>query len=160
MLGDPDLNPNNENEWISLISKCLPCKTLPKRLNCPEDARCLQHVAACFEEFTLHSTLFQVSSAAESKRKHFLRIRAEDPRCICSATMSVRMWTTTGEEVTVPPGDGDKKNCAFYPKSALYNRLLAIPSFDAQSSLSGTPSRLPILDVQRIYIPALPRMKL
>ena len=148
MLGDPDLNPDNQSEWISLISKCLPCKTLPKHLDCPKDARCLQHVASCFEEFTLHSTLFQVSCAAESKRKHFLKFRAEDCRCICSATMTVRMWTTTDEEVTVPLGEGDRKNCAFYPKSPLYDRLLSIPNFAAQPSISGTPAPLPVLEVQ------------
>ena len=148
MLGDPDLNPDNQSEWISLISKCLPCKTLPKHLDCPKDAKCLQHVASCFEEFTLHSTLFQVSCVAESKRKHFLKFRAEDCRCICSATMTVRMWTTTDEEVTVPPGEGDRKNCAFYPKSPLYNRLLSIPNFAAQPSISGTPAPLPVLEVQ------------
>lgn len=148
MLGDPDLNLDNQNEWIPLISKCLPCKTLPKHLNCPQDARCLQHIAARFEEFTLHSTLFQVSCAAESKRKHVLKFRAEDPRCICSATMSVRMWTTTDEEITIPPGEGDKKNCAFYPRSTIYNRLLSIPSFGAQLSISGTPAQLPVIEAQ------------
>lgn len=148
IVGDPDLNSNNQNEWIPLISKCLPCKTLPKQLNCPQDAKCLQHVAACFEEFTLHSTLFQVSSAAESKRWLPLRIHRRDPRCICSASMSVRMWTTTSEEVTVPPGDGDKKDCAFYQKSAFYNRLLSITNLDPRFSLSGNPAQLSVLEAQ------------
>lgn len=148
MLGDPELNPDNQNEWITLISKCLPCKKLPKHLNCPEDARCLQHVAACFEEFTLYSNLFHVTCAAESKRKRLLKFGAEDPRCICSATMSVRMWTTTDEEVKIAPGEGDKKNCAFYAKSTLYNRLLSIPSYGAQLSISGTPGQLPVLEGQ------------
>ena len=148
MVGDPDLNSGNRSEWISLISKCLPCKTVPKHLDCPEDARCLQHVACCFEEFTLHSTLFQVSSAAESKRKRFLRFHAEDHRCIYSANMTVRMWTTTNEEVTVPHGEGDKKNCAFYPKSTLYNHLLSIPNSVAPSSIPGTLEPLAVLEAQ------------
>lgn len=148
MLGDPNLHPGNRNEWIPLISKCLPYKILPKHLDCPEDARCLQHIASCFEEFTLLSTLFQVSCAAESKRKHFLKFRAEDHRCICSATMTVRMWTTMDEEVIVPPGEGDKKNCAFYPKSTLYNRLLSIPNYAAQSLISGNSVPLPVLGTQ------------
>ena len=148
MVGDPDLNSGNRNEWISLISKCLPCKTVPKHLDCPEDARCLQHVAGCFEEFTLHSTLFQVSSAAESKRKRFLKFHAEDHRCIYSANMTVRMWTTTNEEVTIPHGEGDKKNCAFYPKSTLYNHLLSIPNNVAQYSISGTSTSVAVLEAQ------------
>ena len=145
MLGDPDLTSDNQGEWISLISRCLPCKALPKRLDDPQDARCLQHIASCFEEFTLHSTLFQVSCAVESKRKRFLKFRAEDPRCICSATMTVRMWTTADEEITILPGEGDKKNCAFYPKSPLYDRLRLIPNFTTQSFISDTslPSALP-----------------
>ena len=147
MLGDPDLNLGNQDEWIPLISKCLPCKTLPKHLDCPQDARCLQHVASRFEEFTLHSTLLQVSCVAGSRRKHFLKVRAEDCRCICSATMTVRMWTTTNEEVTVPPGEGDRKNCAFYPKSTLYNRLVSISDYAAPSLISGTSAPLPALEV-------------
>lgn len=147
MLGDPDLNPDNQNEWIPLISKCLPCKTLPKHLNCPQDARCLQHVSGCFEEFTLQSTLFQVSSTAESKRKHFLKFLAEDHRCIVSGTLTVRMWTTTAEEYTIANGDGDKKNCAFYPKSTLYPWLLSMP-FAAQPSISGTTAQLSVLEAQ------------
>ena len=148
MLGDPDLNPDNQNEWISLISKCLPCKTLPKHLNCAEDARCLQHVAGCFEDFTLHSTLFQVSCAAEPQRKHFPKFRAEDPRCICSATMTVRMWTTANEDVTISPGEGNKKNCAFHTKSTLYKRLLSIPTLAAQSSVSSTSAPLTVIEVK------------
>ena len=62
--------------------------------------------------------------------------------------MTVRMWTTTDEEVTVPPGEGDRKNCAFYPKSTLYNQLLSIPNFAAQPSICGTPAPLPVLEVQ------------
>ena len=146
MVGDPDLNSANRSEWISLISKCLPCKTVPRHLDCSDDARCLQHVACCFEEFTLHSTLFQVSSAAEFKRKHFLKFHAEDYRCIYSADMTVRMWTTTSEEVTVPHGEGDKKNCAFYPKSTLYKNLLSIPNTVAQPSISGTLEPLAVLE--------------
>lgn len=148
MLGDPDLNLGNQDEWIPLISKCLPCKTLPKHLDCPQDARCLQHVASCFEEFTLHSTLLQVSCVAGSRRKHFLKVRAEDCRCICFATMTVRMWTTTNEEVTVPPGEGDRNNCAFYPKSTLYNRLVSISNYAAPSLITGTSAPLPALEVQ------------
>ena len=148
MVGDPDLNSSNRSEWISLISKCLPCKTVPKHLDCPEDARCLQHVAYCFEEFTLQSTLFQVSCAAETKRKRFLKFHAEDHRCIYSANMTVRMWTTTNEEVTVPHGEGDKKNCAFYSKSTLYNHLLSIPNSVAQSSIPGILEPLAVLEAQ------------
>lgn len=147
MLGDPDLNSSNQNEWIHLISNCLPCKTLPKHLSYSRDAKCLQNVACRFEEFTLQSTLFQVSCAAEPKRKHALRFRATDHRCICSATMTVRMWTTANEDVTVPPGEGDKKICAFYPKSPLYRRLIAIP-YGAQFSISDTQAQLPVLEPQ------------
>ena len=154
MLGDPDLNPGNRNEWIPLISKCFPCKTIPKHLDCPQDARCLQHIAGCFEKFTLQSTLFQVSSTAETKRKHFLKFHLEDHRCICSANMTVRMWTTTNEEFTIPPGEGDKKKCAFYPKSTLYNRLLSIPSLAAQASIPGSHVPLPLLEVQTSDVPS------
>ena len=148
MVGDPDLNSGNHSEWISLISKCLPYKTVPRHLDCPDDARCLQHVACQFEEFTLYSTLFQVSSAAESKRKRLLKFHAEDHRCIYSADMTVRMWTTTSEEITVPHGEGDKKNCAFYSKSTLYKNLLSIPDSVAQSSIPGTPEPLAVLEAQ------------
>lgn len=146
MLGDPDLKPSNMNEWISLISKCLPYKALPSHLECAEDARCLQYVAGCFEEFTLHSTLFQVSSAAETKRRRFLKFRAEDHRCIFSATMTIRMWTTTNDEAKIPPGEGDRKNCAFHTKSSLYNRLLSIADYAAHSPISGTDAPLAVLD--------------
>ena len=145
MVGDPDLNSSNQNEWIPLITNCLSCKTLPKRLSCSRDAKCLQHVAGCFEEFTLHSTLFQVSCAAEPKRKHPLRFRASDRRCICSATMTVRMWTTTAEEVIVSPGEGDAKICAFYSKSTFYPQLIEIP-YGPQLSISDTPAQSAMLE--------------
>ena len=147
-LGDPELNPDNQKEWISLISKCLPCKTLPKHLNCTQDVECLQYVADCFDKFTFYSALFQVSCAAEPKRKHSLKFRKEDHRCIYSATMTVRMWTTTEEGVTFPPEEGDKKICAFYPKSTVYNRLLSIPTFEPQQSVSGNPTQLSVLETQ------------
>lgn len=147
MLGDPDLNSSNMDEWVSLISKCLPSKALPRHFDCAEDARCLQHVAGCFEEFTLHSTLFQVSSAAETKRKRFLKFRAEDHRCIFSASMTIRMWTTTNDEAEVPSGEGDRKNCAFHTKSSLYSRLLSIPDYAAHAPISGT-APLAVLEVQ------------
>ena len=147
-LGDPELNAENQNEWMSLISKCLPCKTLPKHLDCTRDAECLQYVAGCFEKFTLHSTLFQVSGAAKTKRKHLLSYRTEDHRCIYSATMTVRWWTTTAEGDTIPSEEGDKKTCAFYPKSTVYNRLLSIPTIGPQDSISGTPTQLSVLETQ------------
>ena len=148
MVGDPDLNPGNYSEWISLISKCLPCKTVPKHLDCSEDAECLQNIACQFEEFTLYSTLFQVSCAAESKRKRFLKFHAEDHRCIYSANMTVRMWTTTSEEIFIPDGEGDKKSCAFHSKSTHYNHLLSIPNSVAQSSIPGTLEPLAVLEAQ------------
>ena len=77
-----------------------------------------------------------------------MKFRAEDHRCIYSATMTVRLWTTTAEGVTFPPEEGDKKACAFYPKSTVYNRLLSIPGLGPQYSISGTPAKLPVLETQ------------
>lgn len=126
MLGDPNLAPENQTEWISLILKCLPDKALPKHLSVPQDAKCLEHVARCFEEFTVQSTLIQLSgSAVESKRKHILKLKRhpEDHQCICSAKLSVRMWTTSTEEVAIPPGEGNMKSCAFNAGSWVFESL-------------------------------------
>ncbi|KAK0514077.1 hypothetical protein JMJ35_003799 [Cladonia borealis] len=150
MLGDPELTSENERDWIPLIQNCLPYKTLPRHLNDSKDAKCLERVAYGFEESTLHSTLFQVSCPSGSKRKHILKKwhpRKEDHRCMCSVNMSVRMWTTTAEEVPVEATDGIKKNCAFQEKSHLYHVLLAIPRFDNQISIPEGSETVRLLDM-------------
>ena len=150
MLGDPELTPENERDWIQLIQNCLPCKPLPRHLNDSKDAKCLERVAYGFEESTLHSTLFQVSCPSESKRRHILKKlhpRKEDHRCMCSANMSVRMWTTTAEEVPVEATEGIKRNCAFQEKSHLYHVLLAIPNIDNQLSIPENSATVKLLDV-------------
>ena len=150
MLGDPDLTPENECDWIQLIQNCLPYKTLPRHLNDSKDAKCLERIAHGFEDSTLHSTLFQVSCSSESKRRHFLKLRPRkvDHRCICSANMSVRMWTTTAEEVSVEATEGIKKSCAFQEKSHLYHVLLAIPNVDHQISIPENSATVKLLDAQ------------
>ncbi len=149
MLGDPELTPENERDWIQLIQNCLPYKTLPRHLNDSKDAKCLERVAYGFEESTLHSTLFQVSCPSESKRRHILKKlhpRKEDHRCMCSANLSVRMWTTTAEEVPVEATEGINKNCAFHEKSHLYHVLRAIPNFDNQISILENSATVKLLD--------------
>lgn len=152
MLGDPNLNPENQTEWIPLILKCLPCKTLPKHLNVPQDAKCQEHVARRFEEFTIQSTLFQVSGSVESKRKHILKLNrhTEDHRCICSANLSVRMWTTAAEEVVVLPGEGNKKNCAFHAGSTLFKQLVLIPDVRSRFSVMNNSAMLQVEDAREI----------
>lgn len=149
MLGDPELTPENERDWTQLIQACLPYKTLPRHLNDSKDAKCLERVAYDFEESTLHSTLFQVSCPSESKRRNILKKidpRKDDHRCICSANMSVRMWTTTAEGYPVEATEGIKKSCAFHEKSQFYHVLLAIlNNIDNQFSItegSGTAKLL------------------
>ena len=149
MLGDPELTPENERDWIPLIQNCLPYKTLPRHLNDSKDAKCLERVAYGFEESTLHSTLFQVSCPSGSKRKHILKKlhpRKEDHRCMCSADLSVRMWSTTAGEIPVEAMEGIKKNCAFHEKSHLYHVLLAIPKFDNQISILEDSATVKLLD--------------
>lgn len=150
MLGDPDLTPENERDWIPLIQNCLPYTTLPRHLKDSKDAKCLERVAYSFEEFTLHSTLFQLSCPSGCKRKHILKKwhpRKEDQRCMCSANMSVRMWSTTAEEVPVEATDGINKNCAFQEKSHLYHVLLAIPKFENQISITEDSETVKLLDM-------------
>ena len=144
MLGDPNLDPENQAEWIPLILKCLPCKTLPSHLNVPQSAKCLERVARSFEEFTIHSTLFQVSGSGESKRKHILRLRrhADNHPCICSAQLSVRLWTTAAEEIAVSADQGNGKTCAFQPESTLYSKLVTIPDTYIRSAITYTPHAL------------------
>lgn len=153
MLGHPYLDPKKQPEWTSLILQCLPCKTLPKRLNCPQDVVCLERIACNFEDFTVHSTLFQVSGSAESKRKHFLKLKryTENHRCICSANMSVRMWTTSAEEVVVQPGEGNQKSCAFHAESTLFRHLLQIPDNPNRLPIMGSTSMLQTHNSQQQY---------
>lgn len=146
MLGDPFLDPDNQSEWIPLITKCLPCKTLPRHLSVPQDAKCLEHVACRFEEFTIQSALFQVSGSAHSSRRNILKLRrfTETPQCICSANMSVRMWTTAAEELAVTPGDGVRGNCAFNADSTLYRPLLSMPDVGSHNSILNSARMLRI----------------
>ena len=146
MLGDPQLDPENPKEWLPLIMNCLPCKTLPDSLSCTKDAKCLEGVASLFEEFTVHSHYFQLSSSAEPKKKGLLKLyrHTESHRCICSANMTVRMWSTTNDENNIPPGEGSRKHCAFYGKSQYYRQLSSIPNVGAQLSVSSTSTPLQI----------------
>ena len=148
MLGEPFLDPDNQSEWISLILKCLPYKAIPQHMSCPQAVKCLAHVADRFEEFTLQSTLFQVVSTAGPGRKRLLKLKrhAEDHRCICSANLNVRMWTTAAEEVSVAPGQGVKKEWAFNPHSQLFQQLIAIPKFGNQYLTQGNSTMLQISD--------------
>lgn len=145
MLGDPDLNAENQDDWISLIWKCQPSKMLPKQLHCAKDAKCLERVASLFEEFTVNSTLFQLSSSEEPKRKHFLKLKRHtdnNHQCICSAQVSVRWWTTTSDELHVQPGEGNPKGCAFNENSHLFlptAHLIAIPNYGNHFTLGASP---------------------
>lgn len=142
MLGDPQLDPENPKEWLSLITNCLPCKTLPDSLRCTQDARCLEYVASLFEEFTVHSHYFQLSSSAEPKKKGLRKLyyHTESHRCICSANMTVRMWSTTNDENDIPPGKGNGKHCAFHGKSQYYQQLISIPNVGTQLTVSTIPN--------------------
>lgn len=146
MLGDPQLDPENPKEWLPLIMNCLPCKTLPDNLRCTKDAKCLEYVASLFEEFTVHSHYIQLSSSAEPKKKGLLKLyrHTENHRCICSANMTVRMWSTTNDENDIPPGEGSRKHCAFYGKSQYYQKLISIPNVGAQLAVSNNPIPLQI----------------
>ena len=144
MLGDPQLDPENPKEWLPQIMNCLPCKTLPASLRCTKDAKCLEYVASLFEEFTVHSHYFQLSSSAEPKKKGLLYRHTEKHRCICSANMTVRMWSTTNDEDDIPPGEGSSKYCAFYGKSPYYQQLISIPNVGAQLAVSTISTPLQI----------------
>ena len=139
MLGDPRLDPKNPIEWLPLITNCVPCKTLPDSLKCTKDIECLAHFASLFEDFTLHSHYFQLSPSAEPKKKGILKLspHAKSHRCICSATMTLRMWSTTNDEHDIPPGEGDRKRCAFQEKSPYYLQLISISNFGAQPAVSN-----------------------
>ena len=132
MVGEPHLTQQNTADWLPLILKCLPCKTLPQHLSRAEDATCLERVAYNFEEFTLNSSLFSVSSSTGNKKKLtlWLKHQVEDPRCICSADMSVRMWTTSATEITIAPQEGDQKNCAFHTGSTHFQNLISMPDYE------------------------------
>ena len=164
MLGDPELTPENERDWIQLIQNCLPYKTLPRHLNDSKDAKCLERVAYGFEESTLYSTLFQVSCPSESTRKNILKMfnpRKDDQRCMCSANMSVRLRTTAAEDYPVEATEGIKKSCAFQEKSQLYRLLLAIPNIiENQLSITEHSGTVKLLDAhpkdsQNASIPSL-----
>ena len=139
MLGDPQLDPETPKEWLPLIMNCVPCKTLPDSLKCSKDAKCLEYVASLFEEFTVHSHYFQLSPSAEPKKKGVLKLlpHTKSHRCICSATMTLRMWSTTNDEHDIPPGEGNRKHCAFHEKSQYYQQLISIPNVGAQLAVSN-----------------------
>lgn len=139
MLGDPQLDHEHPEEWLPLIMNCVPCKTLPDNLNCTKDAECLEYVASLFEEFTVHSHYFQLWSSAEPKKKGILKLlpHTKSHRCICSANMTLRMWSTTDDEHDIPPGEGNRKHCAFQEKSQYYQQLMSIPNVGAQLAVSN-----------------------
>ncbi|KAL8769560.1 MAG: hypothetical protein Q9209_004491 [Squamulea sp. 1 TL-2023] len=151
MFGDPQLDPENPKEWLPLIMKCLPCKTLSDSLRCTKDAKCLEHVASLFEEFTVNSHDFQLSNSAEPKKKGLLKLyrHTETHRCICSANLTVRMWSTTSDENEIPPGEGGKKHCAFHGKSQIYQHLISIPNVGAQLVVSNNSTALQIEPSQK-----------
>ena len=148
MLGDPCLDDENQSEWGTLVSKCLPSRSLPPYLSCPQAIKCLANVAKCFEEFTLQCTIFQVVGAAGPSKKKRLKLKrhTENHQCICSADLYVRMWTTSTEETAVEAGRGIKETCAFHSKSTVYKQLVAIPNRNNHLLTQGTSEMLTLSD--------------
>ncbi|RYP75966.1 hypothetical protein DL771_002038 [Monosporascus sp. 5C6A] len=130
LVGEPSLNPKKPDEWIDLISECVsPQRGLPQRLGSGVTVGCLQHISDVFETILLRSTLFDVSSTNKPQPKRKFRMKKMDhDGCIGCATIHVRLFTTSSEEMLLDSGPGDLNICPFHPKSAHFGKLLMLNS--------------------------------
>lgn len=128
LVGEPSLNPKKPDEWIETISECVSRrKGLPAKLATGITVGCLQKISDRFEEIMLFSTVFDVSGSIKRgpKRKFRMR-RTEHDGCIGCATVHVRLFSTSSDELLMDSGPGDTAICPFHPKSAHFGHLLTL----------------------------------
>ncbi|RYP05302.1 hypothetical protein DL764_003900 [Monosporascus ibericus] len=129
LVGEPCLNPKKPDEWIDLISECVSRQRgLPQRLGSGVTVGCLQHISDVFETILLRSTLFDVSSTNKPRPKRRFRKKMDHDGCIGCATIHVRLFTTSSEEMLLDSGPGDLNICPFHPRSAHFGKLLMLNS--------------------------------
>ena len=130
LVGEPCLNPNKPDEWISVISECVSQQRgLPRRLCSGITVGCLQSVSDVFETILLRSTVFDVLGTKRPQQKRRFRMKKmEHDGCIGCTTIHVRLFTTSSEETILDPGSGETNICPFNPKSAHYPKLLMFNS--------------------------------
>ena len=128
LVGEPSLNPKKPDEWIDIISDCVSRrKGLPAKLATGVTVGCLQRISDRFEEIMLFSTVFDVSGRRKrGPKRKFTMKRMEHDGCISCATVSVRLFSTSSEELRLDSGPGDTTICPFHPKSAHFLHLLTL----------------------------------
>lgn len=137
MLGEPNLQADNQWEWFDLICVSIE-RPLPKKLANDLSVGVLQQIADNFEAVILFSTLFEVSGSPRSKPKHRWKLKRTEPDgCICSVIIHVRKNTTADEEEILEKGQGNDKLCSFHPRSADFQNLLMLHGVPGQAQISA-----------------------
>ncbi|RYP43988.1 hypothetical protein DL768_009500 [Monosporascus sp. mg162] len=164
LVGEPSLNPKKPDEWIDLISECVSRQHgLPQRLGSGVTVGCLQHISDVFETILLRSTLFDVSSTNKPQPKRKFKMRKMDhDGCIGCATIHVRLFTTSSEEMLLDSGPGDLNICPFHPKSAHFGKLLMLnsppelPQLEAPDSNASSSSTVVVNSKSDLNAPISP----
>jgi len=140
MVGEPNLQTDNQWEWFDLICVSIE-RPLPQKLANDLSVGVLQRIADSFEEVLLWSTLFEVTGIPRAKPKHHWNFRRTEPGgCICSVSIHVRKNTTADEEKLLEKGQGDDKICSFHPRSAHFQNLLMLNGPPALVQISDKPT--------------------
>jgi NB-ARC domain len=126
MVGEPDLHPNNEAQWLQLISECVSGgRPLSGHLANDRTVGSLEVIASLFEDACLYCTHFEIrSDARTSTRKKWKFSHKKHVGCVERATVCVRIFTTASDEQLLEAAKGGVEICGLHPKSGHSRNLL------------------------------------
>ncbi|KAL9624924.1 MAG: hypothetical protein Q9160_000971, partial [Pyrenula sp. 1 TL-2023] len=129
MVGEPNLQANNQSEWVDLVSKCLSAReSLPTILADGFGMGSLQTISESFEDVFLHSTLVDLRCGREAKPKRWFRRskHKEYDGCVRSGAVLIRLWTTNSEDHFLENVEGKTHLCTFDQQNPHFNKLLML----------------------------------
>ncbi|KAJ5728438.1 hypothetical protein N7493_004768 [Penicillium malachiteum] len=125
MIGDPTLKDANREEWSSLVRKFLLLfsNQLPSEICCGQAVYCMKVISDRFEEITMYSRLFHISSSSVKSKPFFRRSETKYEGCVCDASVTVRKWTTADLDEVLSGDEGEQKQCVFHRQSKYHRKL-------------------------------------
>ncbi|KAJ5723330.1 hypothetical protein N7488_001365 [Penicillium malachiteum] len=145
MVGDPKLTDANREEWSSLVRKflLLSSKKLPRETCSQQALYCLKAISDRFEEITMYSRLFDISSSSLKSKSFFRRDETQYEGCVCDGSVTVRKWTTADLDEDLSGDEGEQKKCVFHPRSKYRLKLdmIAANKWEPRPSITETDIR-------------------
>ncbi|KAJ5609099.1 hypothetical protein N7528_009666 [Penicillium herquei] len=160
MVGDPKLTDANREEWPSLVRKflLLSSKKIPREICSQQALYCLKAISDRFEEITMYSRLFDISSSSLKSKSFFRRDETQYEGCVCDGSVTVRKWTTADLDEDLSGDEGEQKKCVFHPRSKYRRKLdmIAANKWEPRPSITQTDIR-PVESLEEHHFLSEPR---